>query len=193
MLYTTNIMESMRRGEIAGIFCLIALITCLAVQSVFGVGKSVIGDVTALIIYLVVCATYFTVLLSVQEIVKSVGGPAFVKSMRDFLIATVASCLLMAPLLPPLLVPDLLEKILGLVAVILVVILGVVSIRVAPFFDKLEGKRAEYGKKASRWLKISGWLMATVILSVVGVLASLIADFYMWRLVKQERMGAESK
>jgi|SRR3989344_6001396 len=186
-------MDIIRRGEIAGILCLVTSIASFIAAFVFGVGKSVTGDVVGLIIYLAVCATYLVLLLAVQEIVKSVGDAMFAHRMRDLLVAMVISYFLLAPLVAPLFVPDLLEKIFGLVAIVLIAILGIVSIRIAPFFDKLEGDRAEYGRKVARWLKISGWLMATVILSIIGVLASLIADFYMWRLVKRERLYRESK
>jgi hypothetical protein len=187
-------MDTIRRGEIAGILCLIALVAMLIVTFVSGgAAKSVIGDLVALVIYLFVCVTYFVFLLAIQTIAKSVGDAVFVHRIRDFLAASIIGCLFMAPLMTPLLLPDSLEKILVLVSVVVVAILGIVSIRIAPSFDKLEGNRAEYGRKAARWLKISGWLMATVILSFIGIFVSLIADFYMWRLVKQERLNAGSK
>jgi len=186
-------MDTMRRGEIAGILCLIAVVASFVAAFVFGVGKSAMGDVVSLVIYVIVCVTYLALLLAVQEIVKSVGDVVFVHRMRVFLFVVVATYLLFAPLTTPFFVPDWLEAILVFVAIVLTAIFGVVSIRVAPFFDKLEGRRAEYGRKAARWLKISGWLMATVILSVFGAIASLVADFYMWRLVRSERLNANSK
>jgi hypothetical protein len=184
-------MNIMRRGEIAGILCLCAVMASFVAAFVFGTGKSVVGDVVALILYLVVCVTYFVLLLALKEIIKSVGDAAFIHRMNDFLIASILVTLLMSPLTMPLLLPDLFEQILGVVAIVSVAIFGVVSVRIAPFFDKLEGVRAEDGKKACKWLKISGWLMATVVLSFIGAFLSTIADYYLWKLVKNEHLNTK--
>lgn len=151
------------------------------------------GDVIGLIFYLFVCLAYFVFLLAVRSIVNLTGDVAFVHRMRDFLVATIVGCLSMALSMTPALLPATLNEIFGLLSIVFIAILGIVSIRLAPYFDKLENNRARYGKKASRWLRISGWLMATVILSFIGVFASLIADFYMWRLIKNERLNAAAK
>ena len=186
-------MSTLYRGEVAGIVCVFALIGGLAAQYLFGgISESIPSATVALVLYLIICGAYLLLLLAVQEVVKSVGDATFMRRMRDFLVATIIGCFLMAPLVAPVLVPGLIVQILGLVSIVIVAILGIVSIRIAPFFGRLEGERAPNGKKAATWLKVSGWLMATVILSFIGVFASLAADFYMWRLVRQERLKSTS-
>ncbi len=186
-------MNIIQRGEVAGVLCLIAFVINFIAMFVFGVGKSLRGDVVSLVIYLVVCITYTIFLISVNEIVKSVGNSIFTRRMRQFFWAVVISCFFVSPLLIPILLPDLFEEIMVLVFILITSILGIMSIRVAPFFDKFENDQNNYGRKTAKWLKISGWLQATVILSIVGGALSLVADFYMWKLVKQERLNMEKK
>jgi len=185
-------MNTFLRGEVAGIICVLALIGCLAAQYLLGgISESVTGAIVVLIFYFIICVAYVLLLFAVQEIVKSVGDATFVRRMRDFLAASVIGFFFLAPLVSPILFPELLIQVLALVSIVVVAVFGIVSIRIAPFFGKLEGERAQSGKKTALWLKISGWLMATVVLSFVGGFASLIADFYMWRLVRQERLKTQ--
>ncbi|MBP9757820.1 MAG: hypothetical protein KBD06_04430 [Candidatus Pacebacteria bacterium] len=182
-------MDILRRGEVAGILCVIFLVASIGASFVLGVGKSVTGDTVSLILYLAICVAYFVLILAVRHIAQSTGDAVFSSRMRDFYVAMVVICPLLAPLMAPLFITASVERILSLVMIAAFAILGIVSIRVAPSFEKLEGSRALYGRKAGKWLRISGWLMATVILSIVGGFLSLFADYYLWRMIRQERLS----
>src|SRR3989344_8370667 len=101
-------MSTLYRGEVAGIVCVFALIGGLAAQYLFGgISESIPSATVALVLYLIICGAYLLLLLAVQEVVKSVGDATFMRRMRDFLVATLIGCFLMAPLVAPVLVPGL--------------------------------------------------------------------------------------
>ena len=63
--------------------------------------------------------------------------------------------------------------------------LGIVALLLAKDFKRLESDFGTPATKAASWHKISGWLLVTVILSPIGGLFSLIADYYMWRVLQE--------
>ncbi len=181
-------MNTLYRGEVAGALCLLAVFAGIAEMFILGIGKSIVGDVIQLATYLVVCLTYFVFLLAIQEIVKSQGNIAFTRKMRAFLIIMVVACLGMAPSTVPILLPAHVELMLAIATIVLMVPIGIASIQLARFFENDEIERSEYEKKAGKWLRISGWLMATVILGLIGGILSFIADVYLWRMIRQKRL-----
>ena len=62
---------------------------------------------------------------------------------------------------------------------------GIVFLLLAKDFKRLESDFGVPATKAAVWHKISGWLSISIILSPLGGLFSLIADYYMWRVLQQ--------
>jgi|SRR3989338_6202328 len=68
----------------------------------------------------------------------------------------------------------------------LVISMGVFLILLGKDFKRLESDFGKPATRAASWNKISGWLMVIVLLSPIGALLSVIADYYMWRVLQEE-------
>lgn len=71
------------------------------------------------------------------------------------------------------------------VTVVLCIVAGIYSIRVGNDFKRLQEQFGQLGLKVALWRKISGYLMASVVLFIIGMLLSFVADYYMWRLLQK--------
>lgn len=124
---------------------------------------------------------YALFLDGVKEIAKISGNSAFKENVKLFYWASLVTGVI-AAFLPP---GPVLNPIVGVVfAVVLAVVLGLVSIRISKGFKEIE-RYGKYSSRAAKWHKVTGYLMVTIIFSPIGALTSLIADFYMWKVLSE--------
>ncbi len=184
-IYEINTSREIRRGVQAGLIYLIIILPHLLQSLLIGVSENqtpllIVGVVLAIVADI----TYILLLVGVQALAKELRAERLVQNLQAGIIITA----FMLPI-------NSLGSVFGnfsrvaamssLVASLIVMILyGIISIRLATDFKRLEGQLGASAHVISRWQKISGYLMVTVLFSVIGALLSLIADYHMWRLLK---------
>lgn len=60
---------------------------------------------------------------------------------------------------------------------------GIFLFKLAECFKKYLEELGKLGKRVVIWNKISGWLLASVVLFIPGLILSLIGEFFLWRVL----------
>lgn len=72
-----------------------------------------------------------------------------------------------------------------IIVLLLSIPLGIILLQFAKQLQKLESEFGEIAKRASFWNRISGWLIISVIFSIFSGITSLIADYYLWLILRK--------
>jgi hypothetical protein len=134
---------------------------------------------------IIVLYTYRLMMLGILAMAEESKDQNFTSSTLGFIKATVISCIVLAFVgIVAELIPTKVVSLISLISTVaMLVYLGVASLRISKGFTVLEGKYTETAKRTVFWHKVTGYLLVTVILSLVGLITSLIADYFMWRLI----------
>lgn len=60
---------------------------------------------------------------------------------------------------------------------------GIFLVKLADCFKKYDDELGKLGKRIVLWNKISGWLLASVVLFIPGLILGLVGEFFLWRLL----------
>lgn len=145
------------------------------------------GDKWGLAVVTIFCMaavahTYLIMLDGITAIAQERQIETFIRSVLNFIRATILSvvALIFSTLLDVISSDGSLALVSILIAVVPLVYLGIVSLEIAKDFKQLEGQPAH---RAALWHKIAGILMVSIVLIPLGILVSLLADYYMWRVI----------
>lgn len=130
---------------------------------------------------------YLPILYALLKVSKERGERRFTIDLTLALIAAVALMVLGAIDFRELFAQwgALSGLIVFIVSWLLYIPLGAINLRLATDFTRLAAEY-QYATKASFWNRISGWIMVTVVFAPIGSLISVIADYFMWRVVVQK-------
>jgi hypothetical protein len=73
----------------------------------------------------------------------------------------------------------------------LVCVYGVLLVRMADAFNKYVNEGVLF-KRIVWWNRVAGWMMASFILCIPGILLSLVGEFFLWRLLAKETTVQEA-
>lgn len=136
------------------------------------------------LVELAIGLSYVLVLYGVREVALQIGDKVLVRHL-DF---TVWLSVVLTPLAAasPLLEPfsELGAQILLLITLLVFGVVGVVAILLSHDFRRTQEQLGVVSKRIACWHAVSGYLMVTIILSPLGILLSLVADLYMWKLLR---------
>lgn len=71
-------------------------------------------------------------------------------------------------------------------------IMGIAQMRIAEHMKKYSDELGGVVRRVVWWTRVSGWMMASVILCIPGVLMSFVADFFWWRFLSSQRAAQVS-
>lgn len=181
-----NVIQKVRLGKNAGIICLILSVLDLVMSFFIDANKpDIFTESIQFIISVGLTITYSLLLLGIYTIVKERNDQQFIKDIKNFLTITIIIGVIVAVTSFSRLITPTILITLAIVYFTLGVGAGIVAIRLAKDFQRLETQYGNYAHQASRWHKISGWLLATILLLPLGGLLSIIADYYMWKVLQQ--------
>lgn len=69
----------------------------------------------------------------------------------------------------------------------LVSVIGIAQIRIAEHMKKYSDELGGVVRRVVWWTRVSGWMMASVILCIPGLFLSFVADFFWWRFLASQR------
>ena len=177
-----------KAGVVTAVFVVISLITQFTLPTIYAGAFWV--DALLASVYVIICVSYILFLAGLRGLAKGSESVKYTNALSFFTWTTVIASIVSFPTFFPNLMPLFVLTALSLIFVVLLVVMGIASLKLAPGFSTIS--RNPWTPKASMWLKISGWLMATVILLPIGALLSLIADYYMWKALSHEVRGGNS-
>lgn len=181
----TNL-RAVRRGKLHGLICLLLVVPYLFVTGArIFYPENLPLSLVEFLISVGIFVTYTFFLLGILAIAKERKNSRFIKNVRCFVLFYVLMLLL--TLLSGFLSLDSAILALGFLVslLILFVIFGILSIRLAKDFQELTTDYGEPARKAAKWNKIAGYLLISVVLTLIGAFLSLIADYYMWRVLQK--------
>ena len=184
-------MENLKTLKIAkqsGYYTLVIILLTFVVQGYLTIilpEKTLWLAIFTTLATLVVTYTYWIMLLGVATIAGETNNQTFIVSVKSFIRAVLVTCFVVAfvGLIIELQNNEIISLVLSIMVLASLVYLGIVSLKIAKGFKVVEAKYGKTVKRAIFWHKVSGYLMISVILGLFGVLTSLIADYFMWRLV----------
>lgn len=141
------------------------------------------ADLISAIFTLVTTVTYTIFLFGVLDLAKRSSDLGFVKNTKIFIYLGVACGLIASVTSLSSLIPISILLLLLVPELVLFFALGVMAIRIAPNFKALESTVGIAAQRAAKWHKVSGWLIVSVVLFPFGLMLSLVADFYMWKVL----------
>lgn len=186
MEYPSHEKQALDRGSRWGIFALLLLIPGMIVGAIPGFEESVLLQAISFVIFILSSIAFILLVLGVRAIASGRKEENFLKNAHAFLALSLALCVVSAFVSFPDLLSPLMTFFLFAGMIILIIGFGVVSIRMGRDLKRLAPELGYYAEKASFWSRLSGWLIVTIVLGFVGLFLTLIADYYLWRLVQQE-------
>lgn len=186
-MFKSGTIENVRMGKISGIVCAVLFLPgfLIAIPIVL-YPDNITFRTIAFALYIGIFISYVLFLMGILAIVKERADKVFVKDIKAFILLSIVAGLLVSVTgsFDNLISPNLLLA-LDIFNIILIMGVGIVAIRLGKDFKRLENSFGKIATDAAKWHRISGWLMATIILFIVGVFISLIADIYMWLILKR--------
>ena len=104
------------------------------------------------------------------------------KTGKLFAILSLVFGVVLTLITPPLVPVELIDMVVLPLMILTLFVFGILSIRISKDVKDFEPTLGTVAKRAALWNRIAGWLMVTLVLSPVGAVLSLIADYYMWRM-----------
>lgn len=108
------------------------------------------------------------------------------KTVNTLLALSILEMLLILPLSFPTLVEEEFMTLLFIATIPVVCVNGIVLLRLAEGFNKHTEELGALGKRVIWWNKAAGWMLASVILILPGMLVATIGEFFLWRLLARE-------
>ena len=180
-----NVLEKAKKH---GYYSLVILLISYAAQAYLGYKfpeETLWFSVVTAIGMIIVLYTYRTMMLGILAMAEESTDQNFILSTKSFIKTTIISCLVIAFVMVvfELISTELVAFVSFISIVAMLVYLGMASLKISKGFTALEEKYAKTAKRAVFWHKITGYLLVSVILSIIGMITSLVADYFMWRLI----------
>jgi len=134
-------------------------------------------------IAVVLVATYVMLLLGVKEVAEQVEDAKLASNLQILIILSVATFPLFALNAPLGTISGFAGQVAGILSLVMLIALGLIALRLAKDFRRAQEVLGSTSKHAARWHAISGYLMVSILLSPIGLLLSLVADFFMLKLL----------
>lgn len=173
------------RAKNAGIVCLVIFILSIFVSIIAGTGKNIAFDLINLGIYAGVSISYVVMLLGLKPISQEKNDQQLLNAVNQFIWVCIVFYVVSAPMLMQSFLPSEVLKIFALLCLVIYAVTGVFSIRLGNNLKRLEVDYGRIAKNASLWSRVSGWLAVSFILLPLGLILSCVADYFMWRLLKE--------
>lgn len=149
--------------------------------------NGLIFEVFTTVMTLVITYTYFVMLKGVEVAAHDSADEYLIAATKKFIQAVLVTCVGISfyGLLAYLLQNESFTLLLTIMVLGLLFWFGILSIKISKGFANVTDRYGKSARRAALWHKISGWLMVSVVLSPIGILTSLIADYYMWKVVSE--------
>lgn len=186
-MFKNGTIENVKMGKIFGIVCAVLFLPgFLIALPIVLYPDNITFRIIAFALYIGIFVSYVLFLIGILAIVKERADNVFVRDIKAFILLSIVVGLIVSVTgsFDNLISPGLLIAF-DILNIVLIMGVGIVAIRLGKDFKRLEDSFGKIATSAAKWHKISGWLMATIILSIVGVFISLIADIYMWLILKR--------
>jgi hypothetical protein len=174
-----------------GIICLLLLLVEIAVlattYTIFD-EKNLLQALIVCVFTLVILYTYLEMLKGIEFIAEESKNQNFIKNYQSFKIAIIITGIYFAfsDLVDVIAQNEIISFAVLILTLLTFLYLGIVSLFLAKSFSELDATLTKYAKQAAFWNKLSGVLFVSVLFGVFGALTSLIADFYMWKVISEK-------
>lgn len=178
-----NGIQQVKLGIKSGIITLVLVLisTILYSVAIFYPGRGI--EIIGSILSVATLIAYIVMLKGVRALAKEVPDESLDKNLKTVMILSGIAILPSVFISMPNVIPSM--ALVSMLAYIFVVfVAGLYSLKLSRDFRRLVDILGISSSKAARWHKISGWLMVTIIPLVLGIVLSFIADYYMWRLLR---------
>ncbi|MBI4079824.1 hypothetical protein HY414_01165 [Candidatus Kaiserbacteria bacterium] len=174
-------------GWLAGWLYIIALVLMFGSGFIAGIAQiDMSADYISAAEMIVFFGLFILFMLGIRGVAVRTAAPAFIRVVNTWIAINILEMLLLLPWsFPRYFETDFLTLLLVAVLPVLCVN-GIVLIRFSEQFGTFV---PQFGTRANRiawWLKVSGWMLASIILFIPGLLVFIVAEFYMWRLLASE-------
>ncbi|KKW19651.1 MAG: hypothetical protein UY63_C0008G0011 [Parcubacteria group bacterium GW2011_GWA2_51_10] len=109
------------------------------------------------------------------------------KTLNTLILVNIAEMIMMYPYSFSYFIEQNFLSILLVALIPLICINGIVLVRLAEGFSKYTPELGVAAKRITWWNKIAGWMFASVILAIPGLIAALVGEFFLWRLLAKSR------
>ncbi len=116
-----------------------------------------------------------------------VSDPNLVKTMNSLMLLSFFEMLFFLPYAFSLFVEPNFLTILLTATIPLFCVNGILLLRLADNFGSHVESFGVPAKRIVLWNKIAGWMMASVVLILPGIIVSLVGEFFLWRLLARSR------
>jgi hypothetical protein len=180
-------LEMVKKANKKGVLCAWALLAVVVLQLVVWFLFSFEGlmmSATIIVGVIILGYLYYEFLKGFVPISLKTGDLKFQSNVNLFIKIMILSCLALISIEVAKVIFELASTSLFMVTANIVVyfVLGIVSLKISKSFTDNKQELGVCAEQAALYHKVAGWLLVTVILGFVGILASLIADYYMWKV-----------
>lgn len=183
----TKTLESAKKH---GYILVIVTIVTLTLQAYFSEAFSdnlMLFCIASSVGTLTIAYPYIRMLQGIEVIANESEDQFFILSTTRFIKITIIGTAVFVILIwSEWLLGEKMGSLLSLISTLgIMVYLGGTTLKISKGFLSLQPEYGKLAKQTSYWHKVSGYLMVSVILSIIGIVLSLVADYFMWKLICQ--------
>lgn len=181
-----SLLKAKKYGYITVFILLISFIGQIAL-TVLLPEEFLLGQIFITVTTLLLTYTYLVLMRGISVIAAESKNEQFIKATKQYITVIISTSGILAfyGLAIVAISNSLFTFIATSLMLLCITLLGFVSLRIAKGFESIIPVYGKSARRATYWHKIAGWLIVTVILNSIGILVSLIADYYMWRVINQ--------
>ena len=136
---------------------------------------------------LIYCILFLLFLYGVRGFAVRMNDASLLRTMNSLMAISVLEMLFYFPFAFPLFIESNFLTILLVAMIPLFSVNGILLLRLAENFSVHAPNLGTLGKRIVLWNKIAGWMMASVVLIIPGLIVGVVGGFSLWRLLARTR------